>query len=89
MVKKPWFGHRNYFGFGWGAPQTWQGWTVFAIYLSFVVYQAFSLEIVMKISPNAALYDYLVQIFLASIALITISWITSGKPQWSGRTSKK
>jgi hypothetical protein len=89
VTKKPWFGQRKYLGYGWGAPQTWQGWAVLSVYLIFVGYQVFNLESQMKISPNTALSEYLAGIFLASLSLIVITWTTSGKPQWSSRNSKK
>ena len=68
-MSKPWFGRKR-FGWGWGSPETWQGWCLLIAYL--VV-----LFLAGKIGPAGV---YLV--FLATVVFIGTIAVTSGKPQW-------
>lgn len=36
ITKRPWFGPKRYFGWGW-TPVTWEGWAVTAIFLVIVI----------------------------------------------------
>ena len=70
-MKKPWFGRRK-FGWGWGLPQTWQGWVTLVLYFA-------SIFLFKAITSNHAVFITL--IIIATIVLTVVVWITSGKPR--------
>ena len=71
-MNKPWFG-RKLLGWGWGLPQTWQGWMLLLLYIVTVVYTV----------------QYFAFLIFASIIFFVIIWKTSGKPQWGTLWRKK
>jgi hypothetical protein len=75
---KPWFPAKRY-GWGWGPPNTWQGWVVLIIWLALVCAGAFILM------PNTALFAAYSGVMV--IVLIIICWLKGEKPgwRWGGR----
>jgi hypothetical protein len=78
-TQKYWFKTKKY-GYGWGLPQTWQGWLVMAIYLLVVFWNLSTigprsgsfLEAITQISPT----------LFATVALLIICYKTGEKPRW-------
>jgi hypothetical protein len=68
---KPWFAAKRY-GWGWGAPLTWQGWLVMAIFFAVVIGAPLVLP------PRAGA----VTVFLAGGAFVAVAWRTSEPPKW-------
>ena len=71
-MNKPWFGRKK-LGWGWGLPQTWQGWMVIVLFITTIISFRF-------ISNTPFMFIALV--ILAVIMLFIVAWLTSGKPQW-------
>ena len=71
-MKKPWFGRKK-IGWGWGLPQTWQGWMLIIVFVALIILFRF-------ISKTPLIFIILVLIDI--VALFVIAWKTSGKPQW-------
>lgn len=71
-MDKQWFGRKK-IGWGWGLPQTWQGWlTVALFFISIIIFRF--------ISKTPLLFAILV--LSACTLLCAIAWKTSGKPDW-------
>jgi len=79
-MKKPWFRAKRY-GYGWGLPATWQGWVVFIAYLVFVVWDFLRIDRYSN-SVSDTLRPYIIQLFLASLVLVAICYLTGEKPKW-------
>lgn len=79
-MNKPWFKKRT-FGYGWGTPNTWQGWVVLISYLGYIY---FEFQILDKNSHSASdtIRPYLIRVIIATIILFAICYKTSGKPEW-------
>jgi hypothetical protein len=79
MTQRPakdyWFPARR-FGWGWGPPQTWQGWVVTVVFLAAMAVVCF------RVPPwrNTPLFLLLVTVGSAAFALIC--WLTGEPPQW-------
>lgn len=78
LKPKYWFPAKKY-GWGWGPPNTWQGWLVLIIWLALVSTGAFLLM------PNAALFAAYTGFMV--ILLIAICLLKGEKPcwRWGGR----
>ena len=78
-----WFPAKRY-GWGWGFPITWQGWTVFAVFLALILAGAFFLQ------PRANLAGFIVYVVILSIVFVGICWLKGEPPRWrwggDGRT---
>lgn len=70
-----WFPAKTY-GWGWGFPVTWQGWTVFAVYLLMVFAGIYYLL------PVFGHWVFLGYIIFLSIVLILVCWAKGEKPKW-------
>ena len=77
-MKKYWFKRRRY-GYGW-VPASWQGWTVFIVYLAVVLANV----IVLVVTPFSSelLWFYLTTLITATVAVMIIATQTSPKPKW-------
>ena len=75
MTRRYWFPAKAY-GWGWGAPATWQGWVVFAGYLLLVLAGVPFID-----SPGRLLW-YMVYVALLSLALVAVCWRTGEPPRW-------
>lgn len=75
-----WFPAKAY-GWGWGAPRTWQGWLVIALYVLGTV------ALIAFVDPEEETAAFLLGILLLSAALVTVCWV-KGEPtkwRWGGR----
>lgn len=79
-MEKAWFRKRKY-GYGWGLPQTWQGWVIFLLYIAFIPYDFVSIDSTSH-SVSDTLINFIPNMFLATVIFIAIAFITSGKPEW-------
>lgn len=77
-MRKYWFKAKKY-GWGWGLPQTWQGWTVFLLYFYFVLPLFVSIR---NATTAQMVFGITVQIILMTILLVVICFITGEKPRW-------
>lgn len=79
-MKKPWFRQKKY-GYGWGVPQTWQGWTVFLLYL-------LSVGFIFYTNKDKGYDEYgifiniVLPIIIATFILLAVTIVTSGNPKW-------
>jgi hypothetical protein len=73
--KRYWFPAKRY-GWGWGVPNTWQGWAVLAIYFLLLVG-----GIVVYIPAQRQL-AFVVFAQVITAALIGICWLTGEPPRW-------
>lgn len=74
---KYWFPAKR-FGWGWGPPQTWQGFVVMIVYLALV------LAPIPFMNPKRDMVAYLVSMLALSALLILICWKTGEPPTWRG-----
>lgn len=73
--RKIWFPAKRY-GYGWGLPNCWQGWVVFAVYAALIAAGAFFLERFNEIGLFIAYVSFL------SGGLIFVCWRKGEKPGW-------
>jgi hypothetical protein len=74
MVKY-WFPAKRY-GWGWGFPVTWQGWSVMAAFLLLIAAGA------ALITPRRGLPVFLAYVAVLSIAFVGICWLKGEPPRW-------
>jgi hypothetical protein len=72
--KKFWFPTKKY-GWGWGPPNCWQGWTVFAVWLACLISGAIFLA---KEHPAI----FVAYAICLAIGLIIICLLKGEKPRW-------
>ena len=72
--KKPWFPAKRY-GWGWGPPNCWQGWVVFAVWLALLAGGG------VYLMPGQPELFVLYAIGL-TIVLVIVCWIKGEKPRW-------
>ncbi len=75
-----WFKRRRY-GYGW-FPVSWQGWTVFGVYLLLVIAGAL---MIMDVSPEDEAREvafYLLFVAVLTVCLITITMKKAPKAKW-------
>lgn len=73
--KKYWFPAKKY-GWGWGMPQTWQGWVVFVVFIS-----AYSINYKM-FNPKDNLSAFIAVSAALIAAFISICLIKGEKTKW-------
>lgn len=84
MTEKPkyWFPAKRY-GWGWGLPNTWQGWVVMIGFVALVVVG------IRLFPPRHDLVAFIVYVLALVIALTTICWIKGEPPGWHwGKTTR-
>lgn len=77
--KRPWFKAKSY-GWGW-MPDTWQGWLIFAIWITVFAGLTATINLLLDFSW----YAPLIAILLGFIWLLLLVWIayrTGEKPHW-------
>jgi len=79
-LKKYWFKAKKY-GLGWSLPATWQGWTAFVVYVGFIIWDFFRID-KHSHSVSDTLRPFIIQLLMASIALILIAYLTGEKMKW-------
>jgi hypothetical protein len=70
-----WFPAKTY-GWGWGLPSTWEGWSVLAVFVALVVAAVFLFP--PRIEP-AAFYACIVGL---TALLVGICWLKGEPPRW-------
>ena len=77
MTRPPqyWFPAKRY-GWGWGPPQTWQGWVVVGVYAAVIV------AVMFRFPPRAELVRFELCLLGATVALIGICWAKGEPPRW-------
>jgi len=65
-------------GWGWGLPQTWQGWVVLAAYLGVVA------VLVRFFSPDTQPMWFAFGMVIATAVLVLVCWLKGAPPQWRG-----
>jgi hypothetical protein len=70
-------------GWGWGRPNTWQGWTVLALYLLTVVI------ISIVNDPKAELLKWAVSVVISTLILIACYYWKGEAPNWKWKTIEK
>jgi hypothetical protein len=82
VSEKYWFPAKTY-GWGWGFPQTWQGWTVFAAFLGLVFLS------ILIFPPQRGLMSFIVCTVILSIGFGTICWWKGEPPHWRWGAEKE
>ncbi len=75
-----WFKRRRY-GYGW-IPVSWQGWLVVLAFVVFVLLGALSIKDVPENTFTKEVAFYLLFVFIATTALVKISYLKGPKPKW-------
>lgn len=70
-----WFPAKRY-GWGWGVPTTWQGWTVLAFYIALVAAG------VGFIPPSDEPGLFVAFVAFLTLLLIAVCWIKGEPPRW-------
>jgi hypothetical protein len=88
---KLWFKAKTY-GYGW-YPVTWQGWSIIAVYLVYVLLKVSDFAKDIKESteaPGEMTGVFLIDILVVTLALVIISYLSGEKASWRwGETEKK
>lgn len=71
-LENPWFNKKRY-GYGWGIPNSWQGWVTLLIYI------ALTMVTTAILPPNTGLLF----VGFYTLVLIIVVVKTSGKPSWN------
>jgi hypothetical protein len=74
-TKKYWFPAKRY-GWGWGAPGTWQGWAVLAVYAVLVLLG------ILALPPAQSPLVFVAYISLISLLLVAVCWAKGEPPSW-------
>ena len=72
---KVWFPAKRY-GWGWGLPRTWQGWTVLAAYIALVVGAMPWRE------PRVRSVPFVLYVLALTAALGLVCWLKGEPPRW-------
>ena len=70
-----WFPTKRY-GWGWGLPTCWQGWTVLGAYLALIPLGF------LIFPPHEQFVEFMVFTHAATVALIFICWLKGEPPRW-------
>jgi len=70
-----WFPAKK-FGWGWGIPDTWQGWIVLAIFFILLLARVFLFP------PATGLIPFLAYVTSLSLGLIAVCWLKGEPPRW-------
>jgi len=73
--KKYWFPSKRY-GWGWGVPQTWQGWCVLLLYLLAVCFAIYFFD------PAEHPFRFFVSLVALTLVLIAVCWVKGEPPRW-------
>lgn len=72
---KYWFPAKRY-GWGWGLPSSWEGWTVLVVFFSIVTLGA------IFIPPISAPMSYTMYVAFACLILVAICWLKGEPTRW-------
>ncbi|MGY8661236.1 hypothetical protein Q3C01_02555 [Bradyrhizobium sp. UFLA05-109] len=70
-----WFPTKRY-GWGWGFPITWQGWTVFAVFIVLLIGGA----VVLPARQSPVIF--VVYVVVLGLALVGVCWWKGEPPRW-------
>lgn len=85
---KNYWSKRKRYGFGW-TPTTWQGWTVLGVWLAFVFIATLYFSKLSNDSNDGELaLIYMGLVFLSTVPMILVFWMTGPKPKWRWGKSK-
>jgi hypothetical protein len=70
-----WFRAKAY-GWGWGAPATWQGWLVLVLYVAGMVAS------VVLLPPERTTVEFLACVGALTAALLAVCWLKGEPPRW-------
>jgi uncharacterized membrane protein YhaH (DUF805 family) len=73
--KKYWFPAKRY-GWGWGLPQTWQGWLVLLFYVSGVA------AVAVAFPPRDKTLIFAVSVLILTMLFVLIAWFKGEPPRW-------
>lgn len=77
-MKKRWFGRLKK-GIGW-YPVTWQGWTIFILYIATVIWDYLRIQSTASGSFSSLLFPFLPEFLIFTFILAFICYITGEKP---------
>jgi hypothetical protein len=70
-----WFPAKRY-GWGWGAPRTWQGWVTMVVYIALMTAGAFVFDL------RSQQWLFLLFVGAITAVLLFICWRTGEPPRW-------
>lgn len=73
--KEYWFSAKRY-GWGWGIPNTWQGWVVLLAYLAGII------AAVALVPPEERPVEFFAVVGAITIALLIVCWFKGEPPKW-------
>lgn len=74
-VKQYWFPAKSY-GWGWGIPNTWQGWAILIAYVGGIVVAAVTVQ------PEERPGEFFSILGALTVALLTVCWLKGEPPKW-------
>jgi hypothetical protein len=74
-MRRYWFPAKR-FGWGWGPPDTWQGWTVVLAYVATIA------ATLLVVPPQRNIALFMLLVMLATTALVLICYLTGEPPAW-------
>ncbi len=88
MAKKEFWFVRKTYGWGW-TPATWQGWLVLLVYILFIIWNSWSVDMYTR-SVHAVNLSLLPRTLLATAILLVICYLKGETPKWQwGKKTKK
>ena len=75
METRYWFRAKRY-GWGWGLPLTWQGWAVFAVFITLLVSNG------LVFPPRTALPAFMSGVLGLTLILVAVCWLKGEPPRW-------
>jgi hypothetical protein len=73
--KTIWFPAKRY-GWGWGPPNTWQGWTVMALYISLLAVSSF------YFLRHVRVGGFMLSAVILTLGLLLVCWLKGERPKW-------
>jgi hypothetical protein len=73
--QKYWFPAKRY-GWGWGIPNSWQGWLVMAVFVALLVLGA------LLFPPATEVGAFLFYVGILCALLAAVCWLTGEPPRW-------
>ena len=80
--RKYWFAAKSY-GWGWGLPSAWQGWTVFAVFITALSILPFA------INPNEQLTLFIILSLNLALGFLGICYVKGEPLKWRWGSAKR
>jgi hypothetical protein len=74
-AKYYWFPAKKY-GWGWGAPKSWQGRVVIGVFAGALLLSGFLFQ------PRKRPLEFAVCVLALTVAILAIAWLKGEKPRW-------